>query len=193
MNKETMLRRYVNLNIVVGLVFLLLVFLFVLGFVGQVNGIVEKNLFEITVENFFGDLENFNTPIIVFFVFLLFNIGFYVLLGRSDDVTQKELKEVALINALLTLVMVLGQVLFVIQIPSQIQGSVADKLIFVEMPYTASQMVRVFNINYVMSLLYVGYNMYVTIKTLPPKEEGTDEVDEEVLEEVLYQRFTSKD
>jgi len=193
MNKETMLRRYVNLNIVIGLVFLLLVFLFVLGFVGQVNGIVDKNLFAITVENFFEDLENFNTPIIVFFIFLLFNVAFYLLLGRSDEVTQKELKEVALFNALLTLVMVLGQVLFVIQIPDQIQGLVADKLIFVEMPYTASQMVRVFNINYVMSLIYIGYNMYVTIKMLPPKDESAEEIDEEVLEEVLYQRFTSKD
>ena len=192
MNREKLLRHYTAFSILMGIFFFLAMLLYVSNFTGLVNGLVEKTLFNITIQNYFGDVPIPNLPLYVFVLLLVFNIPVYILLGRSEDITKQPLKEVSLMNTIFTIVLVLGQLLFILLVPEAINVEVADQFIMVDMPRTVFESVKVINLNYLVSLLYIGYNIYVIVKT-NDKVEKKDKIDVELYEDTLLREFTKED
>jgi hypothetical protein len=79
--------------------------------------------------------------------------------------------------------MIAANIVYIYMIPDRISGAIVNKFIMMSFNYTATDIVNAINLNYVLSVLYIVYNIFVLIKTMPPKveteEETVDEVDEE--------------
>lgn len=176
MTKTIWMRRYVKLSIFIGFLLLWNVNHYINAFTSEIYGIVEKRLFVITIENYFDTVTVFNLPLIVFVVLTMLNglIQLFV----SKDAEEGALRDVAVTNAIITSTMLLGHILFMVLVPDTINGVINNKIFFVEMPRLATDVVRVFNTNYVLAFGYILYNMYVLIQTMPPQEEQTIELEE---------------
>lgn len=192
MSKEQMIRSYVKLSVFIGIYFVLTVFLYRLNFGVELFGTVVKEAFTVTVVNYFGDTIVFNMPLVSFSLFFVFNLAVFVLLGRSLDSQDQALKEVSFMNTIFSIVLIVGQIMFVMMIPDLINGAIIERYLFTDF-YTANDVfVRVINVNYIVSLLYIVYNMYILLKTMPEKveKEPKNELDLELEEEQLLAQFT---
>jgi hypothetical protein len=160
-------------------------FIYTLNFPIEFYGTITKGIFNITFENYSGTFNIFNSPMIVFFILFVMNIVLIINLGDLKEIENKDLREVLIMNTFLTFIMILGQILFIVLVPNQINGLIEDKIIFINMPVLATNIVKVFNINYILAVIYIGYNMYVTFKSIP---EGTDKIVEKEIDEELYEK-----
>ena len=130
---------------------------------------------------------------IFFFVFNAVLLGvFWKKIGTEEDPL---LRDIIVLNTALTLILIVGQILYVSMIPTNINGFLAEYYIYTDFPYTADEIVRAINLTYVLSIIYIVYNMYVLVKTMPPKVEidHTDDVDVELEEEKLLRQFTKNE
>lgn len=195
MNSVKRLRNYVKLSVFVGIFFLFTVFLFRMNFGVELYGGVSVTLLQITVHNVFGDTYITNLPLISFMIFFVFNLLVFMFYSRKSEVDNPLLTEVVIINIALSLVLVAGQIVYIYMIPDSINGFVVERFIFTEFPITSDNIVRAFNVTYLLSVGYTIYNMYVLLKTMPPKVEidDTNEVDIELEEEKLLQQFTKNE
>ena len=184
MSKEKFLRLYVKISVVIGLLLFIWMLVFTNEFPNVFNGTIEKNIFGIVLNNsFIEPIFILNTPLIIFLSFFLLNLFFIFRVGNVDEVENKWLREVLSYNILLTVMMVIGQILFVIMLPEGIQGEVADKFLWIEMDIQYDVSVNVINVNYVLTLVLIIYNIFVGIKSAPP----VVEVDEESIDlEEIY-------
>jgi hypothetical protein len=183
MSKEKFLRLYVKLSIMIGIILFIWMFVFTNQFPPQFNGTVEKNIFAITLNNsFVGPKLILNSPLIVFISFLLLNIYFVFRIGNTEEVKNKWLKEVLFYNIILTIMMIMGQVLFAIMVPETIQGAITDHFVYLSMPMLNDSVVQVINVNYVMTIAMIIYNILVAWKSALPKEKVVQE--EIILQEV---------
>jgi hypothetical protein len=173
MNKTLWMRRYLKISIVIGFLLLWNVNNYVNDFTNEIYGVVTKGFFQIKIENYFDTVTIFNLPMIVFFVLTIFNVLIQFYLATSTE-ENPSLKDVAFTNALITFAMLLGQFLFTTLVPDTINGVISNKIFFVEMPRLSTDIINVFNTNYVFAFGYILYNMYVLIKTMPPKEENDE-------------------
>lgn len=194
MNRTKIMRTYVNFSIVIGLYFLLAIFLYNNRLGSEFYGLVSVTLFNVNFETLFETITVFNMPLVAYFMFLWMNVLVFVLVGRYEEVEHQALKEVAIYNSILTLVMIAAQLVFIYAIPDRIGGLIENKYIFTDFHYTTNTIVRAFNFNYLLALAYIVYNMLVSVKTMPPKAENTTEyVDEVMEEEALLKQFLSED
>jgi len=187
------LRNYVKLSVFIGFYFLFTLFLFRLNFGTELYGTVEVSLFKITVVNVFGDNYITNLPLISFIGFFVFNSAVLFFFSRKTEVEDQLLKEIVVLNTAFTLILVVGQIIYVAMIPENINGILKEYYIFTDFPFTTDILVRAINITYVVSLIYIVYNMYVLVKTMPAKVDidPSEKVDIELEEEKLLRQFTN--
>ncbi len=185
MNKERFLRLYTKISIFIGFLLLLTTLSYALNFPIEFYGTITKNIFNITFENYSGTFNIFNSPMIVFLILLIMNIVLIINLGDLKEVENKDLREVLIMNTFLTVIMIFGQILFIVLVPNQINGIIQDKIIFISMPVLTTNVIKVFNVNYILAVIYVGYNMYVTFKSIPEK---TEKIVEKDIDEELYEK-----
>jgi hypothetical protein len=158
-------------------------FVFTNQFPPQFNGTVEKSIFAITLNNsFVGPKFILNSPLIVFISFLLLNIYFIFRIGSTEEVENKWLKEVLFYNIILTIMMIMGQVLFTIMVPETIQGEITDHFLYLSMPKLNNVVIQVINVNYLITIIMIIYNIFVAWKSALPKEKAVQE--EIILQEV---------
>ncbi len=181
MKNNAQIRKYVILNIFIGLYFLVQTFIYTTGYTYAFNGTVEKTFFNVNLISLSNNVSFFNYPLVVFFVFTILNIIVGYIVSKQEDILQ-QLKEVAVINAVFTFTLMLGQILFVSLIPDIINGTGKDVIIYLELPRLSSDVVKVFNANYFLSFAFIVYNMFVLIKTVPEKT-GPSEFDLEFEQE----------
>ncbi len=180
MSKERFLRIYAMLSVLVGLYFLVIAFLYSNAFPHEMYGTVEKTLFEVTLlYNVNQDTVIFNTPLIVFFVFTILNSVVFIAMSRYEKLENNPLEDLPTVNTFLTLILVLGQVLIYIFIPDQINGLIKSNILFFKFPRLSNDIVTAVNITFLLSFLYIGYNAFAWIKTMPEELELITEFDEE--------------
>jgi hypothetical protein len=198
MNKEQFMRWYTSLNVVIGLYFILAALFYQLNFTTEYNVTVETSIFHVTL-NYVeltaqGPINTYipilNVPLIAYLVILVLHILTLVFVARGLETTKQPLKEVGIFNVIFTVVLIAGQLLFVAMIPEAINGVARDLVFFTEFPMTASNLVRAFNIGYLVAFIYVVYNLIVLVQTRDTnnrlKSEHDDiEKEEEILRELL--------
>ncbi|QMS85700.1 hypothetical protein [Candidatus Xianfuyuplasma coldseepsis] len=192
MNKTSIMRTYVHFSIVIGLYFLLAIVLYNNRFGTNFHGLVTVTLFNVHLETLYETNTIFNMPLVSYFIFLVLNILVFVLIGRHKDVTTQSLRDVAIYNGLITVVMIASQIVYVYMIPDRIGGLIENNYLYTDFYYTSSRIVKAINLNYVLALIYVVYNMVVSITTMPPKEDK-EFVDEVLQEEALLQQFLKEE
>lgn len=193
MNKTSIMRTYVHFSIVIGLYFLLAIVLYNDRFGTNFHGLVTVTLFQVHLETLYETITIFNMPLVSYSVFLVLNIVVFVVIGRHQDVTQQALRDVAIYNTLITVVMIASQIVFIYMIPERIGGLIDNKYLYTDFYYTSNQIVKAVNLNYILALVYIVYNMVVSITTMPPKEDAEEYVDEVIQEEALLQQFLKED
>jgi ABC-type anion transport system duplicated permease subunit len=200
MTKTKIIRIYTVASIIVGFV----LFFFSLSYVGNFTNItfsfnqvageffgsVEKSLMNITLSMYGADLVLFNIMGIIALSALILNVVFVILIGTTEDVEHKLLKDVFQVNLIVSLIIFLGVLLFIYMIPEKINGEIVSYFIFVKMPVLSSETRYVINVMYIGSLFYILYNFFVFVKTLP---ESVTELDEELYAEEFYTHLEEPD
>lgn len=200
MTKTKVLRIYTLLSIIVGFV----LFFYSLAYVGNYTNIilsfnqiagefygnVDKTLMNVTLSIYGDELVVFNIISIVAAIVLVLNIIFAIVIGKTDSVESKLLKDVFQINILVSLVIFLGTLLFIFLIPEKINGEIINYFAFVKMPILNSESRYIVNLMYLGSTFYVIYNFFVFVKTLPA---SVSEVDEELYAEEFYSHLEEQD
>lgn len=200
MTKTKVLRIYTLLSIVVGFV----LFFYSLTYVGNYTNIilsfnqiagefygsVDKTLMNVTLSIYGDELVVFNVISIVTAIVLVLNIVFAIVIGKTDTVESKWLKDVFQINILVSLIVFLGTLLFIFLIPEKINGEIISYFLYVKMPILNSESVYIVNLMYLGSTFYVVYNFIVFFKTLPV---SVSEVDEELYAEEFYSHLESQE
>ena len=167
MDKYKFLRIYVNFSIIIGLLLLISTMIYTSQFILSFYGLVSKTLFQVTIDGFI-DITIFNTPLIIFAMLLVVNIIVMVRLGSVEEVEHKVLREVVAYNTLLTIMLVIGQVVFFLLIPERITGEIVNLFYAIKVPVKMDQFVYVINVNYILTITYVVYNIVVSMMSLPP-------------------------
>lgn len=192
MNKDRNMRLYTNLSILIGFVLLLVTFIYLLRFPIEFYGVIETSLFNIEFSNYEGELDVFNFVLIFYLGVTLLNVLVWIFIGTSKDITKPQLKEVVVFNTMITLFMIASNVVFVLMMPNQVNGLIEDGFFYLSVPKVSSDIIKVLNFNYVLAFIYVFYNMYISVKTMPErveKEEVEEEIDEELYEAEFYQNL----
>lgn len=190
MNKEQFLRLYSKISIFIGFLLLIFVYFFISSFPLSssypygFHSLIETNVFTITFLNFTTDLSIVNTPLIVFITLLILNIYMFIRVGNTNEVEKKELQSVVFNNIIITLMLIIGQVAFVLMIPDSINGLVLNKVLFLTFHTGISDPVQIVFTSYLLTVLYIGYNIFVVLKT---KEEKIVEEEEEYPSEMIDQ------
>lgn len=193
MTKTKLLRLYQLVSIVFGILLLIFSIQFVSNFTttelnfsaipGVFYGNIERGLFTVTL-SVIGSEEVFvNVILFVSVIVLLLNVLFMVLIGNTDEVEDNVLQTGYQVNFMASFVMVLSVVLFVLLLPSNMNGEIVDRYLFVKMALMSDQSRYVVNLMYVVSLFYVLFNSYVFFKTMP---ESKTVVDEELYSEEFF-------
>lgn len=198
MNKESFMRWYTSLNVAVGLYFILAILFYQLNFTTQYNVTVETTILHVTMKfseaTFEGPIDSYipilNVPLIAYMVVLVLHILTLIFVGRGLQTDKQPLKEVGIFNVIFTVVLIAGQLLFVAMIPEAINGIARDLVLFTEFPITASNLVRAFNIGYLVAFIYIVYNIVVLVQTKdssgkPKSEKDSVEEEENILRELL--------
>lgn len=174
MNKEKFLRVYNRINIAFGVMLILFVVMFISQFPTSFNGLVEKNLFVISIENYEGIINILNAPLFVFVSLFLLNI--YLLIRVKDtNVENKYLQNVMFYNIMILLMLIVGHLVFYFSVPDVINGEVANKFLYVRFQLRSNEFQDVINVNYVLSGIFLIYNLFVAYKSPNPQEETFDE------------------
>lgn len=202
MSKTKVLRLYTFISSLIGIGLLAVLFTYIskfttidvleLGTLGSYYGEVSKGILNIT----FSNLDVYSMTIIEYSIFNLFgifallvlvgNIVFAVIIGNTDEVEDKTLKEGYQYNILMSLTVLLGHVLFLVLVPSMINGQIVNKFFYLEIPKMANDIVFAVNINFVMLIVYILFNLIIFFKTAPERVREEDEFDEELYEQDFY-------
>lgn len=193
MTKTKILRLYTLLSIIVGITLFFFTIDYVNNFtkctlnfsqtVGEFYGNVSKTPLNVTLSVYMDELVIFNTIGLVSLIVLVLNTVFMIVIGKTDDVEAKLLKEGYQVNFILSLIMFLGSILFIFMIPDKINGAIVNNFIFVKMPVMSGDIAYVINLLYIGVILYTVYNAVVFFKTLP---ESKTVVDEELYEKEFF-------
>lgn len=181
MNKENFLRLYSKISIFIGV----LLFIFVIFFVSSFplatkyptgfRALIETNVFTITLVNYSANITLMNTPLIVFMTLLILNIVMLIRVGDTKNIDEKPLQTVVFNNIIITMMLIIGQIAFVLMIPENINGIVQNRFLFVTFHSGTGTPVHVILASYVLTLVYIGYNIMVVNKTKPEVvEEDSD-------------------
>ncbi len=189
MNKNRIVRSYVNFSIVIGLYLLLATFLYTYRFGTEFYGLVTVTFMNVNFETYYETIPYYNMPFVTYTIFFVFNLGILIFLGRGKTIKQKSLKEVSVYNTVFTVLMIASQIVYVYMIPDRISGTITDKFVFTEFAYTSDVLIRAINLNYVLALLYVVYNVYVSVTTMPAKDKQNNSKDKELDEDKLLDQF----
>ncbi len=161
---------------------------YVMSFPQEFYGIVDKGLFFTTLENYQANVDIINMPLIVYLILLVLNVLIVIRLGNLEELESKSLQSVAVYNTLLTIMLIIGQIVFFIMIPDRINGFVKDFFVYVEMPLRDIEVQNVINVNYIIAVIYICYNIVVAVKNIPEK---AIEFDEELYEEEFFEQLES--
>lgn len=186
MNKERFLRLYSKLSVLIGIYVFTTMYFYVRTFPISFNGYITKTLMKITMTMQVGEFEISNIPLITFIVILVMNLIVIVNIRSTKNIDKQELREVMYINTILSVMIILGQILFFMFVPDQINGEIIDKFFYVAMPRLNDDIIKVFNINYALAIIYICYNVYVSLRTMPPKVINEDDFDEELYEKAFF-------
>ncbi len=178
MNKERFLRIYTKLNIYIGVLLILFVVIFMSTLPKEFNSLVETNVFSITFVQLSGNIVLLNTPLIVFITLLVLNLFLLFRVGDTSQVEEKPLQTVVFYNVIITLMLIIGQIAFVLMIPENISGLIQNRYILFTFQTGASSTVHVIFGTLALSIAYFVYNFIVNRKV------RIEEIEEE--EEIFY-------
>ncbi|AIO19318.1 hypothetical protein KQ51_01442 [Candidatus Izimaplasma bacterium HR1] len=176
MSKDSFLRLYTKLSIFIGFV----MFIFVAFFVGRLGivykSLLEANIFGIKVLIMNNEFVIVNTPLIIFSSLLLLNIYMLIRVGNTKDVKQKFLQNVVFNNTFLVLLMIVGQIAFVLMMPDNINDPLVNRFVMITFYTGTNNPYNVIFTSYILTLVYFIYNIVVSVKSPGPKLEETEEV-----------------
>lgn len=187
MSNDTLMKRYVLSNVFIGFILLIMIFVYQGRFVGDQFVEVEQGVFSVTLASFFEDVTIFHTPLVAFLVVLAFQVFIYVMIGRQFNSEKEALNNVSLYNLLFSVVLLGGQLLFMVFLPDVISGTVRDLVLFTEFPSGGGAITNTINITYLIGFLYMMYNLVVLTLIREPREKNT--VDQVLEEENLLREF----
>jgi|GEM_PF-2396685 len=191
MSKEKFLRLYTVLSILIGGYLFLTMWFFVDKLPDLFYGVIDKNIFNITFGNFEPHIEVFNMPLVIYVSVLVINVGLIFTIGKTDDIEYKNLREVVKMNALLSALLVVGQIVFYLSIPDKVNGVIESNFLFVYITEMSDIITRVVNTNYIISLGYILYNIFVLISSIP-KDFFITEDDEELYEDRVINELNAE-
>lgn len=176
MNKERFLRIYTKFSIFIGLLLILFVFIFSSSFPTEFKSLVETNVFSVTLVHFAGNIVILNTPLFIFLTLLLLNIYILLKVGDTNEVSEKPLQTVAFYNVIITLMLIIGQIAFVLMIPENINGLIQNRFLFYTFESGAGEGVLVLFGSYILAVIYFAYNTVVARKVRLPEEPEEEEI-----------------
>ena len=196
MTKNNLMRWYTRLSVLLGFVLLVSIFAYIrlytnadvygTGTDTAFHGTVEKALMNVTLVVYGADKIIFNTFGLFVLIVLAINLVILILFRNTDEIEDKELKTIHQYNFIVTLLMLVAQALFIFLIPETINGQIKDLFLVVQMPVLSDSISNVVNLNYVLTLFYIGYNIYVLAKTAPEKVVVEEDFDEELFADQYY-------
>jgi hypothetical protein len=179
MINEKTYRSYAKLSIFFGLFLLLDIMLYQSLYTQELYVMVNKSFFIVELDNYFNTIKVFNSPIIAYFLLLILN-AVMVIYSKKLETQKQPLKEVSVMNLTFTILLIIGQIFFVLMIPDTINGVPKDNVFFTLFPKKADSLVYAVNITYLVAFIYLVYNLIVVTKTAEPKEkEVIDSVEDE--------------
>ena len=196
MTKNNLMRWYTRLSVLLGFVLLISIFAYIrlytnadvygTGTDTAFHGTVEKAIMNVTLVVYGAEKIIFNTFGLFVLTVLLFNLVILILFRNTEDIEDKELKTIHQNNFILTILMLAAHALFIFLIPTNVNGQIKDVFFLVQMPILSDSIRYVMNFNYILTLLYIGYNIYVLSKTAPEKVVVEEEFDEELFADQYY-------
>jgi hypothetical protein len=122
------------------------------------NGTTEVNLWKAVFSNYAGDIEILNVPLIVSGVFLLVTVLVVVYAFKGDKLKDQAYGELLIYDTILALMLVVSTLVYMYLIPDIVNGVIAHKFLWTEMPRVTDDVVKVFNFGYVISIIYIVLN-----------------------------------
>lgn len=176
MEKNRFMRLYLRISIVLAIFILIVNLIFIWGFPIDstqfpygFNGTVEKTLFEVTFINMSGNVEVFNWPLIIHFGFFIVTVLTAALALTGEQLKKKKISEFMVYNVIISLLLVISSLVFMFLIPDTINGVIKNGIIFTKMPIRTDDIATVFNLSFVLIIIYIGMNIYVLSSTAETK------------------------
>jgi hypothetical protein len=142
------------------------------------NGLVEKDLFNVTLTNYNGELTIFNWPLVIHAAFLLISVLNLVLVFKGEPLKKKLISEVMVYNVLIAFMLVVSSALFIFFIPDAINGVIDNGFIMTKFPRQANELVNAYNLSFVLLTVYAVLNFTILTMTKEKKVVKKEEFNE---------------
>ncbi|MCF7926155.1 MAG: hypothetical protein K9L74_01075 [Candidatus Izimaplasma sp.] len=191
MDKRAFIKVYNKISILVGITLFAVMIYFINTFPTQYYGNVTKSFFKISFDNLPETAAVFNLPLILLIIFFLMNVLVLLSVLLRDEEQKTVLLEVPIYNTLFTFLMLIAHIFYTAVIPNVINGTIKHTFFTSTFPKLSDVLVTGINFVYVLTVVYIIYNLYIFFKYLEKKEiiddhlyDGVEYSEDEIKEEL---------
>lgn len=171
LEKELLLKVYSRVSVFIGFILLLVLAVYFNRFPDEMFGTIENGLFNITLAvTYDTSLLIFNTPLVVFLVVFLFNLGVLIYAITGKKVLLPQIVESILYNTILSFLFIVSQVVLYFVIPATVNGAINFGFFSYNFSVLTNEVLSGINFGYILITIYTFYNMFIVYFIRSSKE-----------------------